>query len=115
MSRYIKLLPGERASQSDVSLETAGRYVIELGSGETDVAVIDCARWLDSATIASAVSTDAFVSVATSSPNITLTINGADSRQDGKITITASDGRIRIVRIATMQREAELLGFEDWY
>ena len=115
MSRYIKLLPGERFSLADVSLETAGRFAIELGSGETEGILIDCTRWLDAATITSAASLDAFISLSTTSPDITATIDGADSRQDGKITITASDGRARIVRIATMQREAELLGIEDYY
>lgn len=115
MFPYIKFLRGERVSLADVSLETAGRFAIELGSGETEVILFDCTRWLDAATISSAVSQGDFISLSTAGPNITATIDGSDSRQDGKITITASDGLPRIIRIATRQREANLLGIEDYY
>jgi hypothetical protein len=102
LTRVIKLLPGNRHTQNDISSIAHAWFRIPLNDGEADKLTIDCARWLDGSTVSSAVSGSAFLVATLASPNVTLAVSGSSSQQSGDITVTASDGRIRKVTIETM-------------
>jgi hypothetical protein len=101
VARYIKLLPGNRAVTNDVYTSTVDKFLVPLRTGSIDTVVVDCTRWLDGATVSTATETAGFFSLVVATPLVTATINGADVWQDGDITITASDGRARIISLGT--------------
>ncbi len=78
--------------------DRAGRYTCQIFEGETIKPVIDLSHWLGTATISSAtVEADGgTVTRAISGTQITLTVSAVDSMSDAELTITASDGRVRI-------------------
>mgnify|MGYP003479777024 FL=1 len=78
--------------------DRTGRLTCQIMEGETITPVIDLSHWLGTATISSAtVAADGgTVTRAISGTQITLTVSAVDSRSDAELTITASDGRVRI-------------------
>lgn len=105
MARYIKLLPGSRSATNDINNWRGDTFVSICKSGEADIIILDCTRWLEGATISSAAESAGFMSVSIATPNITVTITGADQPQSGDIDITDSTGRSRIVTIQTRAPE----------
>ena len=115
MARYIKLLPGDRASTNDVSMPDASTFEIPCRSNESDIIVIDATRWLEGATINTATETTGFMSIVVASPLVTVTVTGNDADQSGDIDITDSTGRSRLVTIATRSPLATVAdGYPIW-
>lgn len=112
MARTAKLLPGSRIVGNDIGSGIDGGTSINVSDGETEKLSIDCARWLDGATVSSATDDAGFIALSTASPIITATLTGSSSDQSGKITIAASDGRIRVLPMTVRSFGAQT--FEDY-
>ncbi len=96
---FIRVRENNRRVVRGVSFDDrTGRYTCQIFEGETIKPVIDLSHWLGTATISSAtVSADGgTVTRAISGSQITLTVSAVDSMSDAELTITASDGRVRI-------------------
>ena len=96
---FIRVRENNRRVVRGLSFDDrTGRYTCQIFEGEPITPVIDLSHWLGTATISSAtVEADGgTVTRAISGTQITLTVSAVDSRSDAELTITASDGRIRI-------------------
>lgn len=91
-----------------------GRLVCQIFEGETIKPVLDLSHWLGSASISSAaISADGgTVSRSISGAQITLTVSAVDSLSDAELTITASDGRVRVEKFRFV--EPNCLGRDDY-
>lgn len=101
MARYIKLLPGDRASTNDVPMRQANMFEIVCKGNESDIITLDCTRWLEGATLSAATETAGFLSVVVASPLVTITVTGNDADQSGDIDLVDSTGRSRLITIRT--------------
>jgi hypothetical protein len=98
MARYIKLLSGDRFATNDVRANKAGEFALDMRGSEVDKLTLDCERWLDGATLSSATVVGSGVSLSTATPLVTVTLTGpANNSAINRVTLTASDGRIRKV------------------
>lgn len=96
---FIRVRENNRRVVRGVSFDDrTGRYTCQIFEGETIKPVIDLSHWLGTATISSAtVEADGgTVTRAIAGSQITLTVSAVDSMSDAELTITASDGRVRI-------------------
>jgi len=96
---FIRVRENNRRVVRGLSFDDrTGRYTCQIFEGETITPVIDLSHWLGTATISSAtVEADGgTVTRAISGTQVTLTVSAVDSRSDAELTITASDGRVRI-------------------
>lgn len=75
-----------------------GRLVAQIQKGETIKSIIDLSHWLGTATISSvSIANDGgTVSTSLASPQVTLTASGIEGMCDSDLTITTSDGRVRV-------------------
>lgn len=112
MARTVKLLPGSRMVGNDIGAGPDGGVSVNVSEGETEKVAIDCTRWLDTATISIAADNADFIALSTASPIVTATLTGSSSNQYGKITITASDGRVRVLPVTVRSFGSET--FEDY-
>lgn len=76
------------------------RYRVQIAEGETVVLQLNMADWLGSATVSSSALSNDGVTVAKTEASgvFTLTASGIDTFGDCDLTITASDGRVRLER-----------------
>lgn len=96
MARYIKLLSGDRFSANDVRAIKAGMFALDMRGGDIDKITVDCERWLDGSTLSSATVDGSGITLSTSTPSTTLTLTGPSNNSiQNRLTITASDGRVR--------------------
>ena len=96
---FIRVRENNRRVVRGLSFDDrTGRYTCQIFEGETITPVIDLSHWLGTATISSAtVEADGgTVTRAISGTQVTLTVSAVDSRSDAEVTITASDGCIRV-------------------
>lgn len=92
------------------------RYQAQILAGETIKPQINLSDWLGSATIsAAAISAEGgTVTQANSAGVVTLTVSAVDSCCDAKLTITASDGRVRVEKFRFVEASA-IEGRNDYY
>lgn len=81
--------------------DTAGRYRVQCSEGETVKVTLDLTDWLGSATVSSsAIANDGVTCTKSEASGVfTLTASDVQGRGDTDLTITASDGRIRVERL----------------
>ncbi len=96
---YIRVRENNRRIVRGASFDDRlGRYAVQIRDGETIKPQINLADWLGTATISTAtVSAEGgTVTQANASGVVTLTVSAVDASCDATLTITASDGRVRI-------------------
>lgn len=88
--------------------DTLGRYRIQCDEGETVVVEFNLADWLGSVTVSnSAITNDGVTCTKSEASGIfTLTSSGVTGLGDATLTITASDGRVRVERFRFEQPRA---------
>jgi hypothetical protein len=96
--RRIRLLPGDRAATNDVPQISQDRFRLDRNIFNVDTIQIDAARWLEGAFLSTATSSASAVALALSSSTIMATI-AVGFIDDADITITASDGRRRVITL----------------
>lgn len=93
-----------------------GRYQAQVFEGETIKPQINLSDWLGSATISTAAITAEGGTVTQSNSDgiVTLTVSGVGTSCDAKLTITASDGRVRVEKFRFLEASA-VQGRNDYY
>ncbi len=89
--------------------------VVQVLDGETIKPVLDMTGWLGTASITSTASTrkgEGTVVASEASGIITLTVSGVEGVCDITVTITSSDGRVRIERLRI--RRTDVGGRDDY-
>jgi hypothetical protein len=116
MGRLIKLLPGDRETSNDCRRTREGYYVLDMRSPEVDKVDVDCTRWLEGATITTATVDNTGISASLATPIVTLTITAPGTVQyDNRLTITASDGRKRMIDfLISLDGDDRAVAFDDY-
>jgi hypothetical protein len=100
---YIRVRENNRHIVRGVNYDDkAGRYRVQCSEGETVKVTLDLSDWLGSGVTvsSSAISNDGVTCTKSESSGVfTLTASAVEGRGDTDLTITASDGRVRVERL----------------
>lgn len=96
MARYIKLLSGDRYATNDVRVGVSDAFILDMRGSEVDKITIDGERWLEGATLSTATISGSGITLVLATPLVTLTLTGpSNNTAQNRLTLTASDGRVR--------------------